>query len=755
MNVLKKIYFLKIFSFFLFILSFAFEVKAELTFEYHIGVRPAKQDSIIDADGDNIGRDLLEDPTGIAFSNDGLKAFTTNKAADGDKGKCVTETTLTVPFDFRHSHTQTDRSDVLANAGHLGSKKRCEDIKFSRDGTRMLISNQDNFIVSFELTKPFSLKHINYENFTQLPSSGASFDINDDGTKLFTMTNARVASVKILKEHTLSVPYDVSTATLIHSTALGSRLIIDESYSDDITHDSIQSLEFSKDGTTLFILVLNNQDEENLGNGFVSDEIFQFKLTKPFDTSTMSFVGSSNITSGYPEGNSGDYSLGFTISPNGDRLFIINQSVGASDIGNDSISQVGLSCFFGIGVCRTDIVGGIGSHVLSAKRNIQHNNSTMFKRFEWIKRNRNNENLNSFNINLNSYNPILASLTNKLQASLNNNSSKIKSDNWSFWSTGDVSMGRQDATITDRPKKIHTEGLTFGADRQIGDNDFAGVALRYSQNNSGVIFTDQTSKMDSLTLNFYGTSQKEGISHTNMILGYSLLRIDQKYQGKKTGNRNGQQVFASANFRTKKNNGRFNLTPSGKFSYGVTRLSDFTDFISTVTTGLNDQHESEMFENGDVSFGFLFDTIPLELPNATITPNGGLEFVMDISPMTTFQYDHGQSITSVDVYSERNLRSNIGFEFVNSNNLSFSANYERFQHLDMNRSNKTETLILKVGHSLERDSEFALNYDPINAHQTTLSYLKNINGFDYKINSNQSFGNDFEHLTNLEVSGKF
>ena len=123
--------------------------------------------------------------------------------------------------------------------------------------------------------------------------------------------------------------------------------------------------------------------------------------------------------------------------------------------------------------------------------------------------------------------------------------------------------------------------------------------------------------------------------------------------------------------------------------------------------------------------------------------------------MTTFQYDHGQSITSVDVYSERNLRSNIGFEFVNSNNLSFSANYERFQHLDMHRSNKTETLILKVGHSLERDSEFALNYDPINAHQTTLSYLKNINGFDYKINSNQSFGNDFEHLTNLEVSGKF
>ena len=62
----------------------------------------------------------------------------------------------------------------------------------------------------------------------------------------------------------------------------------------------------------------------------------------------------------------------------------------------------------------------------------------MFKRFEWIKRNRDNENLNSFNINLKYYNPILASLTNKLQESLDNNSSKIKSTTWSFWSTGDV-----------------------------------------------------------------------------------------------------------------------------------------------------------------------------------------------------------------------------------------------------------------------------------------------------------------------------
>ena len=127
-------------------------------------------------------------------------------------------------------------------------------------------------------------------------------------------------------------------------------------------------------------------------------------------------------------------------------------------------------------------------------------------------------------------------------------------------------MGRQEATLTDKPKKIHTSGLTFGADKKFGDDTFAGFALRYAQNDSRVTFTDQSSDMESLTLNFYGTIPKNETNYTNMIFGYSLLRIDQKYKGKKTGNRNGHQLFTSANFRSKNKSGRFNFSPSGKFS---------------------------------------------------------------------------------------------------------------------------------------------------------------------------------------------
>ena len=742
----------KFFYFFLFFLLFAFEVKAELTFEVEAGVRPVAS-SLIDEDGDAIGQDAFENPTGIAFSNDGLKAFVTNKDDGELVGKCIIEITLSVPFDFTQTHTQTNRSDALRNlAGKTGSATRCSEIRFNNDGTKVFVSSQGNKIYEFNLPTPFTLKGINYVAGSETALE-ENFDFNEDGTKLFTIPDA--TTNQILKEFTLDNAYDVTSSTLVRSTDLSSIIV---SNADTNTNDVPKSLMFSKDGSMMFVLLITNFNKENQNFTF-TDMIFQFKLAVPFDTSTLKFVGSSIVTSGFHDGSGNstfDYTQGFAISPNGDKLFLISELGGPTAIGQDSLAQIKLSCFFGIGACRTDIVSGIGSHVETAKKNIHFNNSTMFKRFEWIKRNRDNENLNSFNINLKSYNPILASLTNKLQASLDNNSSKIKSSTWSFWSTGDVSMGKQDATITDRPKEIHTSGLTFGADKKFGDDKFAGFALRYAQNDSSVTFTDQSSDMESLTLNFYGTIPKNETNYTNMIFGYSLLRIDQKYQGKKTGNRNGHQLFTSANFRSKNKSGRFNFSPSGKFSYGITKLSDYTDFISLATTGANDQHDNKTIKDGNLAIGFLFDVDSYKIPEGIVIPNGGFEFVMDVSPETRFTYDNGQSSTLVDVYSTKNLKGNLGLEVIFINDSTLSLNYERFQHLDFDRSGKTETFIVKIGRIIEGDSEFALNYEPMQNNQIGVSYGKNMSGYNLKLNSNYSMISQIpEYETNIEVSTSF
>ena len=145
-----------------------------------------------------------------------------------------------------------------------------------------------------------------------------------------------------------------------------------------------------------------------------------------------------------------------------------------------------------------------------------------------------------------------------------------------------------------------------------------------------------------------------------------------------------------------------------------------------------------------------------KIPEGIVIPNGGFEFVMDVSPETRFTYDNGQSSTLVDVYSTKNLKGNLGLEVIFINDSTLSLNYERFQHLDFDRSGKTETFIVKIGRIIEGDSEFALNYEPMQNNQIGVSYGKNISGYNLKLNSNYSMISQIpEYETNIEVSTSF
>ena len=104
----------------------------------------------------------------------------------------------------------------------------------------------------------------------------------------------------------------------------------------------------------------------------------------------------------------------------------------------------------------------------------------------------------------------------------------------------------------------------------------------------------------------------------------------------------------------------------------------------------------------------------------------------------------------------KNLKGNLGLEVIFINNATLSLNYERFQHLDSDRSGKTETFIIKIGKIIKDKSEFAFNYEPLQNNQMELSYVKNINGFDFKVNSNYSLMKQIpDYGANLEVSAKF
>ena len=77
-------------------------------------------------------------------------------------------------------------------------------------------------------------------------------------------------------------------------------------------------------------------------------------------------------------------------------------------------------------------------------------------------------------------------------------------------------------------------------------------------------------------------------------------------------------------------------------------------------------------------------------------------------------------------------------------------------HVGTNRTFKNENFIIKISKSKEEDTQFAFDFDPLSNNSANLSYVKDINNFNLKLNSNMNlFTKISDYGANLEVSSKF
>tara|TARA_B100000029_G_scaffold503813_1_gene581513 strand:+ start:161 stop:2482 length:2322 start_codon:yes stop_codon:yes gene_type:complete len=761
-GVLKPKTFIILFSLFFSSLALAATLSVTLLYQYLPNNPSGLGLACYTSDGALIESDGAQEPNDVAFSNDGLTYFIANESMVSPNGYDITVYKLERPFDLQSlkEDCSQDRFDLgtlargdgsgpLANGTLTSVWGKLYDMEFSASGDKIFIVNGVSFLMQFSLSKPFDLSTASFDTYQDLAPNYSSLTFNREGTKMFWLEQAGDATK--VRTYETSSPFDISSLTLSHTLDLSSTEL------NTITGtQSAQDMHFNDTGSAAYILIYGGSDNRDLS------AIYQFRLSTPYDMSTASLRGKWLVT--FENGATG-IPTGFTFGDNGMKIYITDIESGT---GVDRTNAYSLECPYGIYECTSDPVSELGSQVQLAKENINLNTSVIFKRFEWVKRNRNSENLNSFNININSHNPLLASLAKKFQtskyinrASLNNNSSSNnKKTKWSYWSHGDISIGNYEGTFLEKPKQIKTKGLTFGTDRKYGDNKFAGFAIRYGENDADIKGSAQQTDMESLTLNIYGIVPRDENKYINGVIGLSALRFDQKYLGKLTGERNGKQAFAAVNYRTKKSYGDLNLTPSGRFTYAVTKLSDYTNFINTIKRGTNVTYEEDTFENGEVAAGFLFDLNDIVTSDGIFKPNGGLEIVLDITPDVKLEYsDQGSSnINSATIkkYSQKNIRGNIGLEAIYNNGMTLSLNYERFQHIDNHRYSHTDSFLIKVGHISKEDAEFAFNFDPLKNNETTIGYTKNINGLNFKISSNYSLMSQIpDYGANIEVSSMF
>ncbi len=772
-STLKPKVFLILFCLFFSTLAFA----AALTVTWlssHMGGRPTGLGCYTHPNADHPSGELIdsdgaEEPTDVAFSNDGLTYFISNERMVDPKGYDITVYKLTVPFDLntlRNDCTQ-DRFDLglLAKDGGATSAQgsndgsvwgKLYDMEFSPSGHKIFLVNGPSYLMQFSLSTPFDLKTAEFDTYQDLTPNYGSVAFNRDGTKMFWLEGGGSDSADATKVETydLGSPFDITSLTLVHTLDL-SGTALNSASGNQFSVD----MNFNDTGSAFFILINDSTRSRSA--------IYQFRLGKNYDMSTASLVGSSVVSF---NGDSG-LVTGFGFGDGGMKLYVINAENASATVDQTSVYQ--LECPYGVVECVSNPTASVGSQVELAKQNINLNISSIFKRFEWIKRNRDEENFTSHNININYPNPLLKSLAMTLEPAAKKTIATListpkkdkKKSKWSSWSLGDLSLSHFDKLGFENAKNIRTEGITYGADRKFSDNKFFGWAIRYGDGRSNINLTKQNIQMDSLTLNLYGIMPKDEERYINAILGLSALKIDSLYLGKRSGQRYGKQLFTSINFRTNNTFGKLNITPSSKLTFGITRLGEYTDFLSDVIDSptQNIRYEKDTFTNGEFSGGFLFEADQVTINDKTFQPMGGMEIYYDISRDIDYNYSLlGSSQVNTDTidgaYSKASLKTSLGFELIYPNGLTLSPMYEKtFGIKGTTLNGITEIFIIKVSRSKEADdNNFALNFDPLNQNFVDMSFKKNFGNFNLKLDSNYSlFSKIPDYGANLEVSGMF
>ena len=761
---MKKIFFIFIF------ISFYSSAKAQATLTFEKAIRPLAS-GLTNSEGNTIVRDAFQLPTGLAFSNDGKKVFSSNFTSNGDH-ECISMMTLGTPFDLRTVSLVVDEASPLVEKVGLTDNSvdtKCTDIKFSRDGLKMFLGNLNGKIHGFDLTTPFNLNGLTYSNNVtgdltdNKNGGGANFSFSNDGKKLIFLDGTQEA--QHIDEYSLSTAYDLTSINLVNTITLTTTANLD-------SKDQAHGIEFSQDGMTMFVLMHD-------GNAVMQtdkDAIFQFRLTQSFSTSTATMVGS--VT---PSGTLNTAAFGMAFSPTGNKLYLVNR-VGSQDVDKyvaggsvDVVTQVGLSCDYGLVACVSDPITSISTQVQLAKNNISENSSIIFKRFEWIKRNRHKSNFNNLNASISSNNTLLNYWIDKVQDKAVVQKTSLKDSNnnkssWSYWSHGDVSLGSYHGKLDEfginieKPKDIHTKGITFGADLKNDKNNFTGYAIRYSDGKSRFANSGHGTTMDTLSLNYYFITPLNDRGYTNTVIGLSSLQYDLETGAIETGQRNGNQLYLTTDIRNDIEYSRLNLTPSLKLKYAFTELSEFTEFMTnTSSAGTNVTYGKETFFTGDVATGILFNSDPLKVStnflNKTVSHNGGLEFVYDYSPDVTFEYSYASTSDiyyyKLANYSNKNIRVNYGYEELYDNNFTLSFNYERLQHLDTEKFSHTDSFFLKLGRIQQEDYEFALSLDALQDYKVRSHYLAKLGEYDLKVGSNYNFISEIpEYGAMIEISKK-
>ena len=662
---------------------------------------------------------------GVEFNSDGTKMFTSFAQKNGS-AYYIEEYNLSKPYDISTRVSAGDSQRCELTGLETGNNFSVYDLDFSSDGMRFFVVN----------------RHFN--NDTAGADEVAGFD--------------------------LTSPYDISTCTFgsVHDE-LDTTALTTGSNAGDFDHDTnnrqhkVQSVEINDDGTKLFLLFYDNEDDD------VGGRLYEYNLSTPYDVSTLSLVLTAGIA--VPDSTSGvDNPSGMKFSSDGKRIFIVghdsrrisqislNKAYDTSTftldggvslqtgisptntqprgvtfsgnglklyIGNDNnqnsadqIMEYDLVCPFNIieGKCpeitKGDRTGIAIAQIEVATRTIEHSTDTALNRLKWIRRNKDNQNLTNLNLDLNFTNQMLASLTKAVKTSATTKKKEEKQQDVFYWSEGSIAVGRVGDTNVSSFKKIKTDAITVGVDKFTKNNGISGLAFRFGKNDVKVGSAGSNLDTDTYNLTHYTSSPiEDDTKFIDTVFGVGILNSDilSVLDGKRvTADRKGRQIYGTIKLKDEIKKNNLILIPSGQIDLGYTQLDGYQE---SGNTAMKFKKQGIQSRNARLSIAAIDE---LENEKYKIRRHGKLEYKANLHRSSNIKYSYvsdatsGEFDTKLNSGALHNLNGEVGIDIILPDSFSIFLIYERNQALGIGHTDKIH---LAIGYLPNKKTNYAFKLE--------------------------------------------
>ena len=660
----------------------------------------------------NWGTGEQRQPTGVLFNPDGTKMYST-----GTVQNKIYMYNLTTPYTVTSATYSSKTCNLTGDNDALM-------FRFNSDGTAIFVldTKTTETIDKYSLTTAYDISTCSLVAGSPQDFGGGmemrSFSFSNDGSKIFIFDQDGNDEKHSIKEYSLASSFDLSNPTLVteyvgHNSNLNS------------IEDHAQGLEFSSDGTKMFI---TGNDE---------DTILEFSLSNPFDLSAnVTYDGEHIVTDVVDLG-------AITFSSDGSKMIVADWKNSAAR----GVFQYDLTCGFGVVKCidptaNKDDVASVESQSEGAKKLIQHTTFPVLNRMEWLRRNSGRINLTNQNIKFQFNNEMLNALSSSLIplyfSNDNSNESNYQNSNWSFWSEGSISIGRTGDSATSSFKDITASGITLGADKKGEDDIMRGIALRFGTDDVDVGDLGSALDMSSFGLTFYESRPRGEQRFVDHLIGLSFLNsslINNSGSTSTDGDRYGEQLYGSLSLRDTFTRNRLNFTPKLKINYGITHLGAYEE---TGADGLNLEFNDQYIGNFTSSLGTSLDNT-YDFKIGTFIPYFDFEYYADMSPSSqqTFSYrSNGEEFTLKNINnSTHNFISGIGFDFVSENGLTLMTKFTR----DQARDSKNDSYVIALDYKNSQRSLYSMSLEDTSAE---LSHNRKFKSFNLDVDSHYDFFKD-------------